>query len=136
MAKFNESDIRHLFDLNLKQAERKLASLKFCSKKTPEFQGLSGWVFEQTIQFCISKELKAKGIHPEFDEQKSLEGKARVDIVINKHVAIEIKLAGLFDGTAAARYHKYRKNAEKLGYTYLYVTMQEGYGPYKPGFPK
>jgi hypothetical protein len=130
MAKFDEKSIHRLFNLNLKNAKAKLASLKYCSRSVPSFQGLSGWVFEQTVQDCLRKELRALRIQAAIREQVSLGGKARADLLIGTLV-MEIKARGLFDENAADRYCKYKAAAEKKGYAYLYLTLQETYQPYK-----
>jgi hypothetical protein len=131
MAKFDEKAILGQFESNLKTAKGSLASLEFCCSEEPSFQGLSGWIFEQTVQDCLRKELKALGIRAEIQEQASLGGRAAVDLLIGSAVAIEIKAKGLFDRNAASRYCKYRVAAEERGYCYLYLTLQESYLPYR-----
>ena len=136
MSKINEKIIQRLFSHNLKTAQAKLAELKFCSVLNPNFQGLNGWVFEQTIQDCIRKELRVLKIKTDIGEQESLGGRARADLLLGKKLAIEIKAGGLFDGNAASRYRKYRTWAAKKGYTYIYITLHESYQPYRNSMSK
>ena len=136
MAKFTANKIQHLYYRNLKTARACLAKLEFCSESEPVFQGLNGWVFEQTIQDCLFKELGHLSIDIDIREQESLGGRAKADLLIGKRIAIEIKASGLFDMDAAKRYGKYRAWAKKKGYTYLYVTLHESYLPYKDSIKK
>lgn len=131
MANFSESDIRSLFDANLAVAIRALRDLRFCQSERPQFQGLSGWVFEQTIQSCLCEELKAVGINAHFKEQEKLVGRAKVDLLIDDKIAIEIKAGGIMDSDAANRYANYRDKAVRNGWSYLYVTLQESHGPFR-----
>lgn len=131
MTEFDEASIRGLFEEYHQVAIVALTGLDFCCSEKPSFQGLRGWVFEQTVQNCLRKELKALRILAEIKEQASLAGRARVDLLIGSTVALEIKAKGLFDSGAASRYLKYRLDAEKLGYTYLYLTLEESYLPYR-----
>ena len=108
MTQFNASTIWTLFDASLKRAKLNLSKLKvFCGRK-PNFAGLSGWVFEQTIQHCIKKELKVKRFAVEIAEQVSVGGRAKADLTVGK-AAIEIKTSGLFGLSDVRRYRKYRK---------------------------
>ena len=135
MAKFDEKAILKLFESNLKTAQTSLARLRFCCCKDPSFQGLSGWVFEQTVQYCLHKELKVSEVRAEICEQVSLGGRAKADLLIGT-VAVEIKARGLVDGDAASRYCGYKIAAEQKGYSYLYVTLQESYLPYRKAMIK
>ena len=135
MAKFDEEAILGLFESNLKTAKASLASLGFCCCKAPSFQGLSGWVFEQTVQDCLRKELKCLGIRAEIREQVSLGGRVKADLVVGP-LAVEIKARGLFDRNAASRYRSYRVAAEGKGYSYLYLTLQESHLPYRSAILK
>jgi hypothetical protein len=135
MAKFDEKNIQRLFDRNLETAKERLASLMFCSRGAPSFKGLSGWVFEQTVQDCLRKELKALGIRAEIHEQVSLGGRAKADFLIGT-IAMEVKTSGLFDRNAANRYRRYRAAAEEKGYVYLYLTLHETWLPYRKAMLK
>jgi hypothetical protein len=132
MTVVDENSIWVLFYSNLKQAKANLAKLKVYCGKEPVFAGLSGWVFEQTIQHCIQRELEAQGAKPTMAEQVSLGGRVRADLSVG-NVAIEIKLSGLYGLDGVRRYRQYRKAAEKKGFRYLFLTGGETYQPYRNG---
>jgi hypothetical protein len=132
---FDEKSVKQLFMSALKDAEERLLSLKVCCCDKPSFHGLSGWVFEQTIQHCLRKELKAMGIETEIKEQVSLGGSSKADLQIGK-VLMEIKARGLFDSEAAQRYGRYSAAARAQGYSYLFITAQETYKPYRAAVKK
>jgi hypothetical protein len=127
---FDEKSVKQLFASSLKDAEERLLSLKICCCEKPSFHGLSGWVFEQTIQHCLCKELEARGIKAEIKEQVSLGGSSKADLRVGT-VLMEIKARGLFDSEAAMRYGRYSAAARERGYSYLFITAQETYKPYR-----
>jgi hypothetical protein len=106
----------------------------FCGRE-PNFAGLSGWVFEQTVQYCIRKELKDEEIEAKIVEQVSLGGRAKVDLTVGK-VAIEIKTSGLFGFSDVQRYQQYRMLAEAKEFRYVFLTQGENYRPYRSGIIK
>jgi len=59
--KFTEAKIIALYMKSLGQAEKRLSLLAVAEGRTPRVRGLNGWVFEQTIQSCLSHELGALG---------------------------------------------------------------------------
>jgi hypothetical protein len=127
--KFTESRVIERFEAALAEAERRLASLDVAQGRRPTAMGLSGWVFEQTVRYCLGRELDAAGHHCEIRGQVPLKGRARVDLLAGR-AAIELKARGSF-GAGDAKYSAYRKAAEERGWAYLYLTMQEGYAPYR-----
>jgi hypothetical protein len=135
MTRFDENGIWTLFESGMKQAKANLAKLKVYCGREPNFAGLSGWVFEQTIQHCIRKELAAAEVRAEIAEQVSLGGRAKADLTIGK-VAVEIKTSGLFGIADVQRYGKYRKAAEAKGFRYVFLTWGENYRPYRDGIIK
>ncbi len=96
MATYNESDIKILFDDNLKESKNLLKTLKVFCGNEPEFNGLKGWVFEKTIQYCIREELKKKNATYDIVEQFGLGGKRKVDLKIG-NITLEIKTSGFYD---------------------------------------
>src|SRR4051794_30471313 len=60
MTAYTETQVLHLFDQSLKEAAERLKGLTVCCVDQPAFAGLSGWVFEQTIHYCIRRELEAR----------------------------------------------------------------------------
>lgn len=135
MTRFDENAILTLFESNLKQAKTNLANLKVYCGKEPSFAGLSGWVFEQTIQHCIRQELEAQDAAPTIAEQVSLGGRAKADLAVG-NAAIEIKTSGLFELDAVRRYRKYRRAAQERGLRYIFLSRQETYRPYRDGIIK
>jgi hypothetical protein len=131
MAQFDEKRVRQLFESNLEEATARLTKLSFCCCESPAFQGLSGWVFEHTIWFCLREELAAVKIQATIRDQVSLGGKVRADLLIGTLVAIELKARGIFGKADPYRYAKYKAAAEKKDYSYLYITLQETYRPYR-----
>ena len=127
---FDERSVKQLFGSALKDAKERLACLEVCCSGKPSFRGLSGWVFEQTIQYCLHKELEAKGIKADFEEQVSLGGSRKADLRVGT-VLMEFKLTGLFGPDAAKRYGKRSDTAQRKGYSYVYLTAQETYKPYR-----
>jgi hypothetical protein len=104
----------------------------YCGTK-PAFGQLTGWVYEQTIQHCIRRELKAHKIKAEITEHDNLRGRAKADLKVND-VAIEIKHSGLFGSEDADKYKEYMEAASaKKGWRYLFVTRRESYAPYRTG---
>ena len=57
---FSERKISEIYEDNLRAAKTLLKSITFyCeSGSEPKFSGLTGWVFEQTVLYCIQQELK------------------------------------------------------------------------------
>ncbi|MFZ1933539.1 MAG: hypothetical protein WCB27_21825 [Thermoguttaceae bacterium] len=133
MSVYDEDGIRTVFQRNLESAKSNLAELEvFCGRKA-DFGGLSGWVFEQTIQYCLQKELDARGLSHDMKEQQPLDGRAKVDLLIGGRLAIEIKSRGLFGRTDIERYRRYSEAAKQHGLVYLFLTASESYQPYRDG---
>ena len=126
---YTEHAIVKLYEKSLAEAEAKLASLAVAEGRTPGARGLSGWVFEKTIRYCLVQELRALGLTPDVSEQVPLSGRARADLGVGR-AAIELKVRGSF-GAGDSKYGGYRASAEKRGLAYLYLTMQETYAPYR-----
>lgn len=128
---FTASKIWSLYDRNLGLAERKLRSLPIYGGGEPKFRGLSGWVFEQVILHCLRKELQAAGVKCSISEQATIGGRAKADLKLDNHVLVELKLSGSYGVASYTKYPKYRKTAEKAGYTYLWFSGEESYRPYR-----
>jgi hypothetical protein len=124
----NRISVERRYEAALVEAKRKLASLDVIRGRPVDIKGLSGWLFEQTIRTCLETELEFKGISVPIEEQVSIGGRARVDLVVGR-VAIEIKAAGFF-GNEGHRYREYRTRIESKGWHYLYLTMHETHWPY------
>jgi hypothetical protein len=134
MSQYSGESVWNLFEKNLAQAKKNLSNVSVFCGREPSFSGLSGWVYEQTVQYCIRRELKAFGIKADIQEQLSLVGRAKADLAVNR-VAIEIKSRGLFGMTNGdfQRHRKYQKAAKAKGYNYVFVTSGEGSQIYRRG---
>jgi hypothetical protein len=129
---YTEDEIDKLYVSSLHAAIRKLKRLTIYCGSPISFNGLGGWVWEQTIRYCIAEELKDRKLAPMFEEQVKIRGRARADLKIGS-VALEVKNRGLFHSTAARKYGEYAKFARKSGLSYLFVTKEETYKPYRDG---
>jgi hypothetical protein len=127
--KYNESEIKELYQDNLSKGMDALVLLPVAERKPPPEKMLSGWVFEKTIRYCLCKELELLSIISTVEEQVQLKGRARVDLLVGK-VAIEIKSLGIFKNDEQ-KYRKYREIAEGKGWSYFYLARGESYGPYR-----
>jgi hypothetical protein len=135
MSVLTENKIYALYETNRSAAADKLKQIPVYCGNEPSFTGLNGWVFEQTIQYCIKKELKAKKIKAEIIEQAKLGSRIKADLKIG-NVAIEIKMSGLFSSTDIVKYSKYRKVANATKVTYLFRAGGERYQQYRDGISK
>ncbi len=127
--KYNGSEIERIFNENLSLATTGLETIPIARGRKPSFQGLNGWVYEQTIHSCLEDELLLQDISLPITQQKTLKGRAKVDLFVGLRTAIEIKAGGIF-GDDAVKYQKYCNIAAEIGWTYLYVTKRETHKPY------
>jgi len=127
--KYDENAIESLYQQNLITARQQLASLPVAEGREPNIKGLNGWVYEQTIHYCLCQELQSHGLTPKVDEQVTLFGRAKIDLMVDR-VAIEIKALGSF-GNDTKKYNKYRAKVEEKGWRYFYLTRSETYNPYR-----
>lgn len=127
--RYTGQDIERIFEENLALAIARLEELPVARRRKPSFQGLNGWIYEQTIHTCLEDELALKNLTHPMEQQKALKGRAKVDLFVGTKTAIEIKAGGIF-GDDATKYKKYCEIASELGWTYLYVTKRESHKPY------
>jgi hypothetical protein len=128
---YDESRIRELFCRNLEAARDKLSELQVYCGRSPTFTLLSGWVYEQTVHYCIKRELQRLKIKAPITEQVSLGSRVKADLTVGNVVAVEIKRSGLFSPTAAAKYGEHAEAAKQKGLEYLYVSGKETYEKYR-----
>ena len=130
MTKYRGCDIERIYTENLSIAIDGLKDIPVARGRKPAFQGLNGWVYEQTIRSCLEDELKQIGLMLEIRDQVTLQGRAKVDLFVGTATAIEIKAGGIF-GDDADKYRGYRAIArDTKQWTYLYVTRKETHRPY------
>lgn len=128
------TEVWELYKRCLTQAKEKLREIDVFCNTDPTFGGLSGWVFEQTIQHCIQQELQLRGLEILITQQEPIIGRAKADLAVGKFAAIEVKTSGLFGMADVEKYRKYREAALKKGFQrYLYLTWSENHIPYKIG---
>lgn len=127
--KYDEDAVEKLYQQNLITARQQLACLLVAEGREPNTTGLTGWVYEQTIRYCLWQELLSLGLSPEVKEQVRLYGRAKIDLMVGR-VAIEIKALGSF-GDDTEKYERYRAKVEEKGWKYLYLTRSETYDPYR-----
>ena len=119
---FNETQITTLYEKNLELAKLRLAELPIAEARKPELRGLSGWIYEQTIHYCLNQELMSRCHHLVIQEQASLGGHAKADLLVNQ-VAVELKVAGSFGNDE--KYIRHRTTAEERGWKYCYLSQCE-----------
>jgi hypothetical protein len=107
-----------------------LRSLPVAEGRVPDLKGLSGWVYEQTIRYCLCQELVEIGLTPVVKEQVPLYGRIKIDLLVG-NVAVEIKALGSFGKASDEKYTKYKTEVEKRGWLYCYLTRSETYKPYR-----
>ena len=127
--KYDCHEIERLYQENLSTAERMLAGLPVAEGWKPNIKGLNGWVYEQTVCYCLSQELKALGVLPIIAQQEAISGRIKIDLLVGR-VAIEIKAGGSF-GDDAKKYSGYRTKVEQKGWAYFYFTCGESHPPYR-----
>ena len=122
--RYTAKTVEELFKTMLQAARQRLASLEVANGREPNLQGLNGWVFEQTVRFCLEEEFQSLGNVPPLREQVALSGRAKIDLLVGA-VAIELKVAGFF-GNEAERYRKYRSQVQAKGWTASIETPDQG----------
>jgi hypothetical protein len=142
---YTNIDIINVFNRNLLEAQNELRQLKFrATNSAPNFKALGGWVFEETICDCFSKEFKNLPINRvlefQINEQFKLSNfktgsRGVCDYRISnddKHILLEVKSSGL---NSPKNFVTYKANhgiiKEQVGYEYLYITGCETSKPYK-----
>lgn len=127
--KYDEQTVENLYQQNLTDAHQLLASLNVAEERKPNIKGLDGWIYEQTIRYCLCQELLSLGLSPKVEEQVPLYGRTKIDLLVGR-VAIEIKALGAF-GDDAEKYRRYRTKVEEKGWIYCYLTRRETHLPYR-----
>jgi len=127
--KYNEDSVGKLYQENLNAARQLLASLPIAEGRNPNTKGLNGWVYEQTIRYCLSQELIVLGSSLIINEQVPLYGRTKIDLLVGR-VAVEIKALGSF-GDDARKYRGYRAKVEEKGWAYCYLTRSETCNRYR-----
>lgn len=142
---YTNIDIINVFNKNLLEARNELRQLRFrATDSEPNFRALGGWVFEETICDCFSKELKNLHLNMVVEFQinehfklSSFKTGSRgiCDYRISngdKHVLLEVKPSGLH---SPKNFTTYKVNhgiiKAQVGCEYLYITGCETSKTYK-----
>jgi hypothetical protein len=142
---YTNKDILNSYDKNLLEAQNELKLLKFrATITTPNFIALDGWVFEETICNCLSKELNnlSSTILEELQisEQFKLSSfkagsKGVTDFKISKgdkHILLEVKSSGLHATKNFDTYKVYHDIIKaQVGCEYLFINGYETSKHYK-----
>ncbi|MBU3191137.1 hypothetical protein K9O30_17750 [Clostridium bowmanii] len=142
---YTNKDILDSYDKNLLDAQNGLKLLKFrATINTPSFAALGGWVFEETICNCLSKELKSLSStildQLQISEQFKLSSfktgsKGVTDFKISKgdkHILLEVKSSGIHATKNLDTYKVYLDIIKaQVGCEYLYINGYETSKHYK-----
>ena len=136
MTIYDEEQVLRLCESSRTAAIRALTKIRIFCGTEPSFSGLGGWVFEQTVQYCLRKELNARRAQvATIAEQGKVGSRIRADLLVGR-AAVEIKQSGLYSSSAIAKYGQYRRAANAQGLEYLFITGGERYQPYRDGITK
>ncbi len=127
---YDESRIEEIYQANLRSGLGMLSTLQVSQGRKPAVTGLSGWIYEQTIRFCLADELHLLGHDPVMLDQVKLNGRAKLDLVVSK-AAIEIKALGSYGPNGDEKYSRYKELVGSRGLVYLYLTRCETHKPYR-----
>ena len=132
MTVYIQEQINDLYEKNLRDAKRKLSTLQVYCGKEPVMAGLNGWVYERTIQYCLGRELRARGNKTKWSSKRKLAIESKL---ISKLAMLPLRLSGLafLVALTSPSSGSYNKVANILGLHYLYLTGNEGYLRYRNG---
>jgi len=126
---YNESSVQRVYKMNAREAKKQLMQLPVYSGPAfygyePEVPGLTGWVFEQTIQHCIRRELEKMNLTAEIEEQESITESAKIALRVGK-TAIEIKPSELFSHDDIVQCKNGQAQAKEKGWRYIFLSSGE-----------
>jgi hypothetical protein len=126
---YNESSVQRVYKLNFREAKKQLMQLPVYSGPVyygyePEVPGLMGWVFEQTIQHCIRRELEKMNLSAEIEEQVNITESAKIALQIGK-IAIEIKPDVLSSQDDIDKCKNDQSQAKERGWRYVFLSSGE-----------
>jgi len=125
---YDESRVDSCYQECLNDARSALQKLKVARDSDPSFAGLNGWVFEQTIKYCLTQELLNQGVKPIITDQPRIQGKKRCDLAIGL-IRLEIKVSGLYNtpDKNGEKLAEYRRICEEKGWIYMLFSCRETY---------
>ena len=126
------ADVEERFHSAFQDATRCLKGLTVFCGQDPAFGGLSGWVFEKTIQKCIRESLASRRDALPIDEQFSLGGRVKADLKVGT-VVVEIRSAGLFGQADIDKYRTCKSAARSLGLRFVFLSLYESHQPFRAG---
>lgn len=136
---YTSSTVIALYEDQKKEAIKALSSIEIGKKaQKVGHNGLTGWVFEQVVRYCLMRDLKERGIfiddENDIEEQYKLEGRKRIDFRFGKAL-VEVKANGSY-GQDADKYSGYRKDARGKNMSLIYLTKSETHKPYRDSINK
>jgi hypothetical protein len=126
---YNESSVQRVYKMNAREAKKQLMQLPVYSGPAyygyePEVPGLIGWVFEQTIQHCIRRELEKMSLSAEIEEQVNITESVKIALQIGK-IAIEIKPNVLSSQDDIDKCKNDQAQANQRGWRYILLSSGE-----------
>lgn len=131
MKLYDEAAVLLTFTKALADARARLAQIEVYSGDPVSFGGFNGWVFEETVRFCLRRELDALGNQGRIESQVKLRGRVKVDLLVGGVVFVELKAGGLFGKADADKYAAYRALAEQANRGFLFLSVGETHPPYR-----
>jgi hypothetical protein len=120
---YNESTVQKVYEANFREGQRQLQSLPVFCGYEPNFPGLSDWIFEQTIQHCIRRELEAINLDADMEEQV-VYGTAIIDLLVG-NAAIDIKTGRSFSAKDTTECVNNQTEAKKRNWRYIFLKLYE-----------
>lgn len=120
---YNETTIQRVYEANFREAQRQLQNLPVYCGGEPNFPGLADWLFEQTIQHCIRRELEEMNLDAEIEEQV-VAGGAKFDLLIG-NTAIEVKTGRPFSEEDITECVNNQIEAKKRNWSYIFLNLYE-----------
>jgi hypothetical protein len=126
---YNESSVQRVYKMNTREAKKQLMQLPVYSGPAfygyePEVPGLTGWVFEQTIQHCIRRELDKMNLTADIEEQESITESAKIALRVGK-TAIDIKPSVLSSHDDIDKCKNDQALANQKGWRYVFLSGGE-----------
>lgn len=120
---YNENTIQRVYEANFREIQRQLQNLPVYCGGEPNFRGLAGWIFEQTIQHCLRRELEEMNLDVEIEEQ-IISGGANIDLLIG-NTAIDVNPGRPFSEEDITKYVNNQIEAKKRNWLYIFLNLYE-----------
>ncbi|MEN6622134.1 MAG: hypothetical protein ABFD50_11360 [Smithella sp.] len=120
---YNENTIQRVYEANIREIQRQLQNLPVYCGGEPNFPGLAGWIFEQTIQHCLRRELEEMNLDVEIEEQIISEA-ANIDLLIG-NTAIDVNPGRPFSEEDISKYVNNQIEAKRRNWSYIFIILYE-----------